>query len=145
MHDAFKSSPDLLHYYETTYLLNAFKPHERVTGKRSGTPRALWTFCQNTSVGKLLEVKDFKHLSIKPELAGSFNVRLDLRGGVMGVLGHCVGDAVPMRSHAPDAIHHNSSSPSQLCACYSVFQSVKRLCLHWRQRHVGSFLLICVC
>ncbi len=81
------------------------------------------------AVCKLLEVKDFKHLSIKPELAGSFNVRLDLRGGVMGVFGHCVGDAVPMRSHPPDAIHHNSSSPSQLCACYSVFQSVKRLCL----------------
>lgn len=58
-----------------------------VTGKRSGTPRALWTFCQNKSDGafavcELLEVKDFKHLCIKPQLAGSFNVRLDIRGAL---------------------------------------------------------------
>lgn len=121
MHDAFKSSRDHLHYFETAYLLNAFKPHERVEtllqslGNGAGLPALFEPSARTRASGlcglQLLEVKDLKHLSIKPELAGSFNVRLDLRG-VMGVWGHCVGDAVPMRSHPPDAIHHNSSSPS---------------------------------
>lgn len=47
--------------------------------------------------------------------------------------------------HPPDAIHHDSSSPSQLCVCYSVFHSVKCSCLRRREGIQVVFLLISAC
>lgn len=94
---------------------NAFKLHERVekksalTGNRSGTLRALWTYCQNKSDGLLRSANSwkleiFKQLSVKPELAGSLMssgcrrrcVLLCWMGVFLDI--YCVRDAVPMRS-----------------------------------------------
>lgn len=111
----FKTSQGHLHYFETllrgtclcisemlSSLMKELKHFCSHGETERDSPRSLNLLPEQErrafAVCKLLEVKDFKRLSIKPELAGSFNVRLDVGGGGMGVFGHCVGDAVPMRS-----------------------------------------------
>lgn len=83
--------------YLSLHFLNASTPHERVEtllpsrGNGAGLPALFEPPARTRATGfcglNLLEVKDFKQLCFKPQLAGSFNVRLDLRGGVWSSLG----------------------------------------------------------
>lgn len=154
--DAFQISQVHLHYICTTHCSDvpafAFPKcfqaswkswtTSAVTGKRSGTPRALWTFCQNKSVGLLRSANSWKWKISNAFPSSPSSQALLMFVWISEEVGWEFLDIVLETRFpcAPDAIHHNSSSPSQLCVCYSVFHSVKCLCLRWGQRHIGSFL-----